>query len=137
MVLEAWLGVPSLLATLGCTVAVMGFAAFMTGQALAATWRPAWHLGPYALLLGMADRFLIWGLLGGDGLSVSGYLIDTGFLALVGFGAYRATRRRKMVSQYPWLYASTGLFTWARRADADVASGRPGKIVDGDGNRME
>ena len=84
----------------------------MTGQALANTWRPAWQMLPYGLMLGFADRFLVWGLFGGDGLSVSGYVIDTAYLIAVGFAAYRLTRARRMVTQYPWLYERAGPFGW-------------------------
>ena len=60
------------------TVAVMGFAAYMTGQAMANTWKPAWHSVGYCILLGLADRFLTFALFEGELLSLSGYLIDTG-----------------------------------------------------------
>ena len=40
--MAALLGVPDLLVTLFVTAIIVGFAAFMTGQALANTWRPAW-----------------------------------------------------------------------------------------------
>jgi len=109
----ALLGVPSLVITLFITVILVGFAAFMTGQAIANTWRPAWQMIPYGLMLGLADRFLIWGLFDGtDGQSITGYLIDTTFLMIVGFGAYRMTLARVMVKQYPWQYDRAGLFGW-------------------------
>ncbi|HSO42876.1 MAG TPA: hypothetical protein VLR47_08575, partial [Rhodospirillales bacterium] len=38
---------------LAVTGVVIGFAAYMTGQAIANTWRPAWQLVVYALLLGV------------------------------------------------------------------------------------
>ena len=110
--MAALLGVPDLLITLFVTAIIVGFAAFMTGQALANTWRPAWQMLPYGLMLGFADRFLVWGLFGGDGLSVSGYVIDTAYLIAVGFAAYRLTRARRMVTQYPWLYERAGPFGW-------------------------
>ena len=66
-------------------------------------------------MLGFADRFLVWGLFGGDGLSVSGYVIDTAYLIAVGFAAYRLTRARRMVTQYPWLYERAGPFGWRDR----------------------
>ena len=44
--------------------------------------------------------------------SLSGYLIGTGVLMLIGTFAFRLTRARRMVLQYPWLYERTGLFTW-------------------------
>lgn len=113
--MAALFGVPDLLVTLLVTAIIVGFAAFMTGQALANTWRPAWQMLPYGLMLGFADRFLVWGLFGGDGLSVSGYVIDTAYLIAVGFAAYRLTRARRMVTQYPWLYERAGPFGWRDR----------------------
>ncbi len=109
------LGVPSFIVTIGVTVVLLGGAALLTGNALAATWRPMWHAVPYSLLLGLVDRFLIWGLFDGDGTSVSGYLIDTAFILLVALGVYRITRARKMIAQYPWLYVRSGLFSWRER----------------------
>lgn len=110
------LGVPSIVVTIGVTVILLGGAAFMTGQALAATWRPAWHAAPYGVLLGFLDRFLIWGLFDGIGGSVSGYLIDTVFIVLIELAAYRITQARKMTNQYPWLYERSGLFSWRERS---------------------
>src|SRR5262245_251485 len=55
----------SLAVFIGLTVILFGGAAFMTGQALAGTWRPFWHAVPYALLLAAFDRFLIFGLFEG------------------------------------------------------------------------
>jgi hypothetical protein len=57
---------------LGLTIVVIGFAAFMTGQALANTWKPVWHVVIYCLLLGLADRFLTFALFDGELLSVTG-----------------------------------------------------------------
>lgn len=110
------LGVPSILVTIGITIILMGFGAFMTGQAIANTWRPAWQVVPYSLLLGFLDRFLVWGMFGGVGMSVAGYLIDTAFLLLVTFLAFRMTTARRMVLQYPWLYERTGPFSWREKS---------------------
>jgi branched-chain amino acid transport system ATP-binding protein len=99
----------------GLTVCLMGFAAFMTGQAIAVTWKPAWHALVYSLLLGFADRFLAYALFGGHLLSLAAYLIDTATLAAITLLAWRLARARKMVSQYPWLYERAGLFSWRSR----------------------
>jgi len=110
------LGVPNLLITLFITILLVGFAAFLTGLALANTWRPAWQMLPYGLLLGFADRFLVLGLFDHtDGASISGYLIDTVYLLIVGFAAYRLTQASKMVTQYPWLYERAGIFGWRKK----------------------
>lgn len=98
------------------TVAIMGFAAYMTGQALANTWRPAWQPFVYCVLLGFADRFLTFALFEGELLSLTGYLIDTGILIAIAWFAFRVTQARKMVSQYPWLYKRVGLFSWREKA---------------------
>ena len=97
------------------TLILMGFAAFMTGQAQANAWRPMWQLVPYCLLLGLTDRFFSWGLGHGVGLSISGYVIDTLYLFGVAMAAYRMTLSHKMATQYPWLYERSGLFGWRER----------------------
>lgn len=97
------------------TVLVMGFAAYMTGQALANTWKPLWHAVIYAVLMGFADRFLVFALFDGSLSSVLGYIVDTTVLVAISVFAFRSTQARKMVSQYPWLYERRGLFTWKSR----------------------
>ncbi len=94
----------------GITLIVMGFAAYMTGQALATTWKPLRHAVVYIVLLGFFDRFLTFALFDGELLSASGYLVDTLALLAIGVFSYRLNRARKMVSQYPWLYERVGLF---------------------------
>ena len=96
---------------IGLTFILFGGCAFMTGQALAATWRPWWQVMPYALLLGAADRFLGYALFGGELLSLGGWLLDSAVLVTIGLLAYRRTQVRRMADQYPWLYVRTGLFT--------------------------
>lgn len=99
----------------GLTVAVMGFAAYMTGQAVANTWRPAWQVVIYGALLGLADRFLTFALFKGELLSLTGYAIDTATLLAIALFAYRVTRVHRMVHQYPWLYERDGLFGWREK----------------------
>lgn len=94
---------------------VIGFAAYMTGQAIANTWRPAWQLWIYGLLLGLVARFLIFALFDGELLSLTGYAASTALLLTIAAFAFRLTRARKMVHQYPWLYERAGLFGWRKR----------------------
>lgn len=101
---------------LGVTLIFMGGCSFMTGQALASTWRPAWHALPYGLMLGCADRFLTFALFQGKLLSLGGYAIDTLILLGVALASYRLTRARQMITQYPWLYERTGPFSWSEKA---------------------
>ena len=94
------------------TVLLFGVAAFLTGQAIAQAWRPAWQIVPSALLLAAADRFLMFALFNGEFVSVGGWLIAAAILS--GFTAlgFFQTRARKMVQQYPWLYERAGPFGW-------------------------
>lgn len=101
---------------LGVTVVLFGFAAVMTGQALARTWRPAWHLVPYALLLAVGARFITYALFDGELLSPGGYVAGAVVLLVLSLLSYRATLARKMVTQYPWLYDRDGVFTWREKA---------------------
>jgi hypothetical protein len=98
--------------SLGMTVIFMGGCALMMGRALALGWRPVLQAVPYAALLALADRFLIYGMFDGELLSVSGYLLDMDFLLIVAALSYRATLASRMVAQYPWLYRRDGPFGW-------------------------
>ena len=109
--MTAWLGT-GIATFLGLTVVVMGICAFLMGEAIAQTWRPAWQVVVYALMLGGLDRFLTYALFNGSLLSPSGYLIDTAVLLLIGLFAYRLVRVRLMVGQYPWLYERTGFLSY-------------------------
>jgi len=100
---------------LGVTVVLFGGAAFMMGQALAQTWRPAWQNVLYGLLLAVADRFAVFALFGGDGLSATGYVIDAAVIIGISLFAYRATAVRKIVAQYPWLYELNGLLGYREK----------------------
>ena len=90
-------------------------AAWLMGQAIGATWRPFWQLVTYSLMLGCANRFMIYALFDADLVSGFGYLVDTALLLGVSSAAYRFTLVRKMVSQYPWLYERLGPFAWRTR----------------------
>ena len=90
------------------TVVLMGGAGFLTGRAIAATWRPVWKVLPVCLLLGGADRFLAFSLFGAGLLSPAGYAIDTAAITLFSLIAHRLTRVERMVTQYPWIYERAG-----------------------------
>ena len=107
--MESFLGT-SLPVFIGLTVIFMGFAAFMTGQAVAGTWRPVGQVYAYCFLLGLATRFLTYALFQGQLLSLTGLIADVVVLTAIGLLAYRVTHVAKMVSQYPWLYRRRGLW---------------------------
>jgi small-conductance mechanosensitive channel len=92
-----------------------GGAAWLAGRAIAATWRPWWHVTFYMLLLGLVVRFLHFALFGATLLSLHYYLVDTGVCLALGFLGFRTARAAQMVTQYRWINTRTGAFTWARR----------------------
>jgi branched-chain amino acid transport system ATP-binding protein len=94
------------------TVILFGGAAFMMGQAIAGTWRPMWQLLPYGLMLGIANQFLTFALFQGSFGAPVPYVVNTALLIALSVLAYRLTKVHKMVTQYPWLYERTGLFSW-------------------------
>lgn len=112
--MEALLGT-SITVYIGVVGVIMGFCAYMTGQAIANTWKPIRHLIFYLLLLGVVSRFLVFALYDGELLSLSGWLIDTAVMQAIGLFAFYVSRSRKMVAQYPWLYERAGLFGWRTR----------------------
>jgi len=94
------------------TVALGCGAAWLSGRAIAATWRAPWHVGVAVLLLGAAARFIHFALFQGNLLSITSYVADVCIFLIVGLTAWRITRTGQMVRQYPWLYARTGLLSW-------------------------
>ena len=110
---------------IGVTLVLFGGASWLTGQALAGTWRPVWQAFIYGPLLAAVDRFLIYALFEGDLASLPAFLFHGALLLAIMLLAYRMTRARRMVSQYPWLYERAGPFTWRERRAQDALSGTP------------
>jgi hypothetical protein len=100
----------------GAYLLLVAFAAFAIGQALANTWRPVGALPVYAVLLGIAHRFLVFALFHGKIASIPGFVVDTLVLALIAYAAFRMTRAHRMVTQYPWLYVRAGPFSWHEKS---------------------
>lgn len=97
------------------TVALGGGAAFLSGRAVALTWRPLLKLLGYVALLTAATRFIHYSLFDGTLLSLHYYAVDFVVLYALGFFGYRLTRARQMTSQYGWLYTRSGPFSWRQR----------------------
>ena len=112
--MQAILGT-SLAVFITVTVIIMGAAAFMTGQAVARTWRPVGQVVFYAVLIGLTDRFLTWALFEGELLSPTGFMIDTAVLMAIALSAYRITRVAKILAQYPWLYERAGFWSYSEK----------------------
>jgi len=92
-----------------------GGAAWLSGRAVAETWRPAWMAAISGAGLALATRFLTYGLFEGELLSILGYVRDATLLAGLALLAWRMRKAAKMVAQYPWLYRSAGPFAWRPR----------------------
>ena len=98
------------------TAALAGGAAWQTGQAIASTWKPAWMLAGYALLLGAAARFLHFALFG-ERLFALTFLASGSLLLLaIALTGWRIRRAGQMAGQYRWAYDRAGLFGWRRKA---------------------
>jgi hypothetical protein len=98
------------------TIIFGGGAAWLSGRAIAQTWRPAWQVFVYSMVLGLAVRFIHFSLFGGTLLSVHYYLIDSAVCIAFGFLGFRAARVSQMVSQYRWINQGNGPLRWRRRS---------------------
>jgi hypothetical protein len=97
------------------TVFLGGGAAWLTGRAVAITWRSLWKLVVYVLLLTAAVRFIHYALFGGTLLSLYFFLVDFVILLALANLGYRLTRTIQMVSQYSWLFERASPLSWRRR----------------------
>ena len=109
---------PSFWLFLLVTCVMGGWAGWMTGRAMALTWRPYWYNVLLLLLLGAVVRFIHYALFGGTLLSFRYYLVDAAVVLAIGSAGFRLTRVRQMTRQYRWLYERTGSFSWREKAGA-------------------
>lgn len=97
------------------TLVLGGGAAALTGRAMAASWRPWWHVIAPSLLLGAAVRFLHFALFGGTLFSLPYYVADTAVCLAAGLIGFRLMRVSQMVCCYGWINERGNLYTWRRR----------------------
>ncbi len=100
------------------TIFLGGGAAWLSGRAIAETWRPYRQLLSYMLLLAAAVRFVHFALFNGTLLSLNYYLIDLVVLTSLASLGYRRMRVRQMATQYGWLYTRRGPLGWVRTPPA-------------------
>ena len=115
----------SLLQIVLVTGVIGGGAAWLSGRAIAGTWRPFGHVIGYMAILGATVRFVHFALFEGTLLSLPSYAADTLYLLAVGSLAWRITRTNQMVRQYNWLYERAGLLTWRKRSPKEADAGGP------------
>ena len=94
------------------SVVLGGGAAWLMGRAIAATWRPRWHIVVYTLILGAAVRFIHISLFGGTLLSLHYYVVDGLVCLAFGILGFRAARASQMVRQYRWINEPDGFMRW-------------------------
>ncbi len=85
-----------------CTLILGGGTAFVTGKAIAETWRPIWQLVFYAALLAFSARFLQFSLFEARLTSLPSYLVDVVVLLAFAGAGYSLTRGKMMRTQYGW-----------------------------------
>jgi hypothetical protein len=100
------------------TLVIGGGGGFLTGRALAQTWRPVWQLPASALLLTLWVRFLHHAMFAEPFLPLGNLAVDyVVVLATCALG-YRLTRARQIATQYGFAFERSGLLGWRRIADA-------------------
>lgn len=90
------------------TVVLGGAGGFVTGRAMASTWRPVWMLVLYMVLLAAAVRFFHYALFAEPLLAAGNFIIDFAVLLAAGLAGYRTMRARQMATRYGWLDGDGG-----------------------------
>jgi hypothetical protein len=101
------------------TLVLGGSASWVTGKAIAQTWRPFWQLPWYVLLLTAGVRFLHYGLWEEPLFPVQNWLVDYFVLLTAALVGHRRMRAIQISKQYSWLFAPAGPFGWRRKASPD------------------
>ena len=96
------------------TLAMGGGAAYMSGKAIAQTWRPFWHVPLYMLALAAAVRFCHFALFEEPLLSLPSYVVDFASAFAAAALGYRTVRAQQMRTQYGWLFRPSGPLGWRR-----------------------
>ena len=96
------------------TLAMGGSAAYVSGRAIAQTWRPFWHVPLYMLVLAAIVRFFHFALFEEPLLAPNSYAVDFVVALAAASLGYRVVRARQMATQYSWLYRRAGPLNWRR-----------------------
>lgn len=107
------------------TIVVGGLCAWLTGRAIARTWRSAWQVMFAMLLLACALRFIHFALFGGELLAWPAYLADLVVLVVIALIAWQRARMLQMTRQYYWLYAPLGPLAWRKIEESDPSPPPP------------
>lgn len=99
------------------TMILGGGTAWMTGRAVAQTWRTPLQLAGYMILLGLAVRFIHFALFHGTLLSGYYFLIDFVFILVFAFLGMRFTRAEQIARQYSFAFTRSGPFGWRQKSN--------------------
>ncbi len=105
------------------TVFLGGGAAYLTGRAVANTWRPLIQAVLYMVPLTFAVRFIHFAMFEGTLSSIQFAAIDFTILLVLSLLGFRIARASQMAGQYHWLYLRGGPLAWRRRGA--VAAEKP------------
>ena len=96
------------------TILMGGGAAYLSGKAIAQTWRPFWHVPLYMLPLAATIRFFHFALFQEPLISWKSFAVDFVVALIAASFGYRLVRAGQMARQYGWLYRRRGLLSWRR-----------------------
>jgi uncharacterized protein DUF6867 len=85
------------------TLLLGGGAAWLSGRAIAQTWRPWWSVAAYMLILAVAVRFIHFSLFDSTFVTPHYYAVDAAILIVIAGLGFRWTRRGQMARQYGFL----------------------------------
>ena len=90
------------------TIGMGGMAAYLSGRAIAQTWRPFWQVPLYMLALAAMVRFFHFALFDEPFLSLPSYAVDFATAFAASALGYRTVRAHQMRTQYGWLMRASG-----------------------------
>jgi hypothetical protein len=90
------------------TIGMGGTAAYLSGRAIAQTWRPFWQVPLYMLALAAVVRFFHFALFAEPFLSLPSYAVDFATAFAAAALGYRTVRAHQMRTQYGWLMRASG-----------------------------
>ncbi|MBO0764012.1 MAG: hypothetical protein J2P50_05425 [Hyphomicrobiaceae bacterium] len=93
-----------------------GAGAFVSGRAMAQTWRPYWQVPLYMLGIAAGVRFIHHALFDEVLLSLENFAVDFVVVVVAASAGYRLVRADQIARQYGWLFERAGLFGWRRKA---------------------
>ncbi len=99
------------------TMILGGGTAWMTGRAVAQTWRTSFQLIGYMLILGLAVRFIHFALFEGTLLSGYYFVIDFIVILIFAFLGMRFTRAGQIATQYSFAFTRSGPFGWRQKSN--------------------